>query len=58
MLSFLSNKNNSEYNFKYGVCVLFKYADKSKAIPYLKKAVKDAQVGPKSIFLLGKSLSL
>ena len=37
MLSFLSNKNNTEYNFKYGVCVLFKYADKSKAIPYLKK---------------------
>ena len=48
MLSFLSNKNNSEYNFKYGVCVLFKYADKSKATPYLKKAIKDAQVDPRA----------
>ena len=41
MSNFLSNKNNSEYNFKYGVCVLFKYADKSKSIPYLKKSIKD-----------------
>ena len=54
MLSFLSNKNNSEYNFKYGVCVLFKYADKSKAIPYLKKAVKDAKVDPRAYFYLGR----
>ena len=54
MLSFLSNKNNSEYNFKYGVCVLFKYADKSKATPYLKKAIKDAQVDPRAYFYLGR----
>ena len=54
MLSFLSNKNNAEYNFKYGVCVLFKYADKSKAIPYLKKAIKDANVDPRAFFYLGR----
>ena len=54
MLSFLSNKNNSEYNFKYGVCVLFKYADKSKAIPYLKKSIKDANVDPRAFFYLGR----
>ena len=54
MLSFLSNKNNAEYNFKYGVCVLFKYADKSKAIPYLKKAIKDKNVDPRAFFYLGR----
>ena len=54
MLSFLSNKNNAEYNFKYGVCVLFKYADKSKAIPYLKKAIKDVNVDPRAFFYLGR----
>ena len=54
MSNFLSNKNNSEYNFKYGVCVLFKYADKSKSIPYLKKAIKDPQVDPRAYFYLGR----
>ena len=54
MSNFLSNKNNSEYNFKYGVCVLFKYADKSKSIPYLKKAIKDPKVDPRAYFYLGR----
>ena len=54
MSNFLSNKNNSEYNFKYGVCVLFKYADKSKSIPYLKKSIKDPEVDPRAYFYLGR----
>ena len=54
MSNFLSNKNNSEYNFKYGVCVLFKYADKSKSISYLKKAIKDSEVDPRAYFYLGR----
>ena len=54
MSNFLSNKNNSEYNFKYGVCVLFKYADKSKPIPYLKKAIKNPEVDPRAYFYLGR----
>ena len=54
MSNFLSNKNNSEYNFKYGVCVLFKYADKSKSKPYLKKAIKDPEVDPRAYFYLGR----
>ena len=54
MSNFLSNKNNTEYNFKYGVCVLFKYADKSKSIPYLKKAIKDKEVDPRAYFYLGR----
>jgi len=54
MSNFLSNKNNSEYNFKYGVCVLFKYADKSKSIFYLKKAIKDPEVDPRAYFYLGR----
>ena len=54
MSNFLSNKNNSEYNFKYGVCVLFKYADKSKSVPYLEKAIKDPDVDPRAYFYLGR----
>ena len=54
MSNFLSNKNNSEYNFKYGVCVLFKYADKSKSISYFKKAIKDPEVDPRAFFYLGR----
>ena len=54
MSNFLSNQNNSEYNFKYGVCVLFKYADKSKSIPYLKKAIKDPNVDARAYFYLGR----
>lgn len=54
MSNFLSNKNNSEYNFKYGVCVLYKYADKSKSIPYLEKAIKDPDVDPRAYFYLGR----
>ena len=54
MSNFLSNKNNAEYNFKYGVCVLFKYADKSKSIPYLKKAIKNSDVDPRAYFYLGR----
>ena len=50
----LSNNNNSEYNFKYGVCILFKYADKSKSIPYLKKAIKDPNVDSRAFFYLAR----
>ena len=55
MLHFLSTKSNSEFNFKYGVCALFKYADKSKSLRYLEKAVKDSKVDPRAFFYLGKA---
>ena len=54
MQNLLSNNNNSEYNFKYGVCILFKYADKSKSIPYLKKAIKDPNVDSRAFFYLAR----
>ena len=55
MLNFLSTKNNTEFNFKYGVCALFKYADKSKSLKYLDRAVKDPKVDPRAYFYLGKA---
>ena len=50
MLHFLSTKNNAEFNFKYGVCALFKY-DKTRSIGYLRKSIKDKNVDPSGIFL-------
>ena len=44
MLHFLSLENTTDYSFKYGVCALHKYADKSKAIRFLKFAIKNAQI--------------
>ncbi len=55
MLHFLSLKKSTEFNFKYGVCTLFKYADKSKSLRYLEKACKDANVDPRAHFYLGKA---
>ena len=42
MSKLLSNEkdNKTEYNFKYGVCALYKYADKTKSIAFLKKHLK------------------
>ena len=58
MLHFLSTKSNSEFNFKYGVCALFKYADKSKSISYLERSVRDSKVDPRAHFYLGKAKHL
>ena len=58
MLHFLSTKNNSEFNFKYGVCALYKYADKTKAIGYLRKALKDKSVDPQAYFYLARAQHL
>jgi hypothetical protein len=55
MLHFLSTKRNSEFNFKYGVCALFKYSDKSKSLRYLEKAIGDSKVDPRAHFYLGKA---
>ena len=55
MLHFLSTKNNAEFNFKYGVCALFKYADKTKAIDYLRKSIKDKNVDPQAYFYLARA---
>ena len=58
MLHFLSLENSTEYSYKYGVCALYTYADKSKAIRFLKFAVKDREVDVKAFFYLGKAYHL
>ena len=57
MSKLLSNEkdNKTEYNFKYGVCALYKYADKTKSIAFLEKASKDSKVDPRVFFYLGKA---
>ena len=58
MLQVLSLKNNSENSYKYGVCALYTYADKTKAIRFLKHAVKNSEIDPKAYFYLGKAYHL
>ena len=58
MLYFLSQENSTDYSFKYGVCALFTFADKSKAIRFLSFAAKDRNVNPEAFFYLGKAYHL
>ncbi|MEC8603978.1 MAG: hypothetical protein VXY47_06495, partial [Bacteroidota bacterium] len=58
MLYFLSQENSSDYSYKYGVCALNTFADKSKAIRFLSFAVKDKNVNPEVFFYLGKAYHL
>ena len=58
MLHFLSLENTTEYSYKYGVCALYTYADKSKAIRFLTYAVKDKEVDVEAFFYLGKAYHL
>jgi hypothetical protein len=57
-LHFLSLENNSDYSFKYGVCALYTYADKTKPIRYFEYAVKDPNVDPRAYFYFAKSKAL
>ncbi|MFM7015026.1 MAG: tetratricopeptide repeat protein [Bacteroidota bacterium] len=43
------NPNNFKYNYYYGICALIIDADKSAALPYLKKAMNDDRC-PEDIF--------
>ena len=45
--------NNADYNYEAGVCYLRSNMDKSKALPYLEKAVKLPKVDPDATFDLG-----
>jgi len=59
MLHILSIKNNAEYSFKYGVCALYTYPDKSKALRFLSHAIKkDRNVDARAYFYLGKAFHL
>jgi len=43
------NPNNYKYNYYYGICALIVEADKSAALPYLKKAMDDDR-SPEDIY--------
>ncbi len=43
------NPNNYKYNYYYGICALIVEADKSSALPYLKKAMDDDR-SPEDIY--------
>ena len=49
---------NSDYNFRYGACLLFNSNQKKEAIRYLNFAVKDPEVDPRAFYFHGKSLHL
>ncbi len=47
-----------EYNYRIGVCYLNTNIDKSKAVPYLKKAVQHKKADPNALYLLGRAYHL
>ncbi|MGL4598748.1 MAG: hypothetical protein ACRCYO_14625, partial [Bacteroidia bacterium] len=46
------------YNYRFGVCMLFANADKDKALPFLEKASKDPEAEKEVWFYLGKAYHL
>jgi hypothetical protein len=46
---------NSEYNYRIGVCYLNTNIDKSDAIPYFEKALTIANTDPNASYLLGRA---
>jgi len=49
---------NSDYNFRYGSCLLYNSNQKKEAIRYLNFAVKDPAADPRAFYFHGKSLHL
>jgi hypothetical protein len=50
-----SDSDNIEYNYNIAVCYLNTNIDKSKAIPYLEKMVKNPKIIPDAFYLLGRA---
>ncbi len=50
--------SSSEYNYKYGACLLFNSAKKQQAIKFLATAVTDPTVDPIAFYFLGKAYHL
>ncbi|MFZ5552379.1 MAG: hypothetical protein ACOZCO_04630 [Bacteroidota bacterium] len=46
---------NSMYSYRLGICYLNTNLDKTRAIPYLEKAVAAADADPNSLYLLGRA---
>ncbi|MFN3916853.1 MAG: hypothetical protein ACK4K0_03835 [Flavobacteriales bacterium] len=49
------NRTSSEYNFKYGTCLLFSDADKEKCLNYLRFASKQADVDIRVFYYIGRA---
>lgn len=49
---------SSEYNFRYGSCLLFNSYRKQDALKYLKFSVLDSLVNPEAYYFLGKAYHL
>lgn len=50
--------SSSEYNYKYGACLLYNSAKKQTAIKFLATAVTDPAVDPIAYYFLGKAFHL
>ncbi|MBP6272189.1 MAG: PD40 domain-containing protein, partial [Fluviicola sp.] len=50
--------SSSEYNYKYGACLLYNSAKKQTAIKFLATAITDPAVDPIAYFFLGKAFHL
>ncbi len=53
-----NDRNNPNYNYRYGVCVLYASSEKEKGLEYLQKASKSAGVDADVWFYLGKAYHL
>jgi hypothetical protein len=53
-----NDRNNANYNYRYGVCVLFASSEKDKALEFLIKASKSKDVDADVWFYLGKAYHL
>lgn len=53
-----NHKENPDYNYKYGVCMLFCSEDKGEAVRYLKFATSKSGVDEMAFFYYGRALQL
>jgi hypothetical protein len=53
-----NHPNDPNYNYRFGVCMLFANADKGKALPFLEVASKDPKAEVEVWFYLGRAYHL
>jgi epidermal growth factor receptor substrate 15 len=52
------NPRSTEYNYKYGTCLLFNSLKKQDAFKYLNFSITDPSIAPEAYFYLGKAYHL
>nr|WP_294861950.1 hypothetical protein [uncultured Fluviicola sp.] len=52
------NPRSTEYNYKYGTCLLFNSLKKQDAFKYLNYSITDPSIAPEAYFYLGKAYHL